>query len=168
LALVLAFDPDADAAALAQGLAHFAGLPHRCEVVGHIAGVRYINDSKATNVSATAAAIAGLRDPQGALLVLLGGDGKGADFSVLGPVLADGVRAALLYGAAASELAAALAGQVPVYRCETLRAALAQARALARTGDTVLLSPACASFDQFANFEARGDAFRTAVAELAA
>jgi UDP-N-acetylmuramoylalanine--D-glutamate ligase len=173
LALVLAVVPDAAPAALAAGLSAYRGLPHRCEIVRELGGVRYINDSKATNVGATVAAVHGLAaDPRdggdASLVVLLGGDGKGADFTPLAQALAVGVRAAVVFGAAAAELQQALRDALTVFRCDTLDAALTQARSQARPGDTVLLSPACASFDQFRNFEDRGDAFRHQVEALAA
>ncbi|MFK7912916.1 MAG: UDP-N-acetylmuramoyl-L-alanine--D-glutamate ligase [Pseudomonadales bacterium] len=172
LALVMAVVPDIDArqaTQLARVLRDYRGLPHRCEPVAELDGVRYINDSKATNVGATVAAVEGLRaETRGQLLLLLGGDSKGADFAALADVVVTGVRAAFVYGSAASELAKVLHSAVATRRHETLMEALDAARELAHPGDCVLLSPACASFDQFANFAARGDAFRDYVQELAA
>ncbi|MGI9324960.1 MAG: UDP-N-acetylmuramoyl-L-alanine--D-glutamate ligase [Pseudomonadales bacterium] len=170
LAMVLALLPEPpDSEALAEALRGFSGLPHRCERVAVVNDVTFINDSKATNVGATVAAVEGLRSDAGArLLVLLGGDGKGADFSALAPVLATGVRAAFVYGADAQRIYDVLADVLPTQHCPTLIDAVDAALVQAQPGDSVVLSPACASFDQFANFEARGDAFRQYVQELAA
>lgn len=170
LALAFAVAPEnctSEVAQIASMLRDYRGLAHRCERLGAIEGVQYINDSKATNVGATVAAIAGLRG-LGPLLLLLGGDGKGADFSALADAVTTGVRGAFVYGAAAGQLEDVLGTKVATVRVETLFGALSAAREQAQPGDCVLLSPACASFDQFANFEARGDAFRSYVQELAA
>jgi len=131
-------------APLLAELREFAGLAHRTAWVGEHAGVRYIDDSKGTNVGATLAAVAGLPGP---LLLIAGGDGKGQDFAPLAP---------------------ALAGACPVEYCQTLEAAVQRAAQLARAGDTVLLSPACASLDMFRDYAHRGDVFAAAVRELAA
>ncbi len=170
VAMVLALLPELpDSEALAEALRNFSGLPHRCERVAVVNAVTFINDSKATNVGATVAAVEGLRSDAGPqLLLLLGGDGKGADFSALGAVLATGVRAAFVYGADAQRIYEVLADVVPTQHCPTLTAAVDAARLVAQPGDSIVLSPACASFDQFANFQARGDAFRQYVLELAA
>jgi UDP-N-acetylmuramoylalanine--D-glutamate ligase len=152
-------------AALLAELQEFAGLPHRTAWVGEHAGVRYIDDSKGTNVGATLAAVAGLPGP---LLLVAGGEGKGQDFSPLAPAFAGKVRHALLIGRDARQLGAALAGVCGIEYCDTLEAAVRAAARLARPGDTVLLSPACASLDMFRDYAHRGDAFATAVRELAA
>jgi UDP-N-acetylmuramoylalanine--D-glutamate ligase len=138
-------------------LARFRGLPHRMQRVGEIGGVLYVNDSKGTTVTATEAALAGL----GRRVVLIaGGDGKGQDFRALRPAVDAHCRAVLLIGRDAPLIERALSGSaVRVETTETLERAVARAAALARTGDAVLLSPACASFDQFDNYIARGDAF---------
>jgi len=152
-------------APLLDELREFAGLAHRTACVGEHAGVRYIDDSKGTNVGATLAAVAGLPGP---LLLIAGGDGKGQDFAPLAPALAGKVRGALLIGRDARLLGAALAGACPVEYCQTLEAAVHRAAQLARAGDTVLLSPACASLDMFRDYAHRGDVFAAAVRELAA
>jgi UDP-N-acetylmuramoylalanine--D-glutamate ligase len=138
-------------------LARFRGLPHRMQRVGEIGGVLYVNDSKGTTVTATEAALAGL----GRRVVLIaGGDGKGQEFRALRPAVDAHCRAVLLIGRDAPLIERALSGSaVRVETTETLERAVARAAALARTGDAVLLSPACASFDQFDNYIARGDAF---------
>jgi UDP-N-acetylmuramoylalanine--D-glutamate ligase len=141
----------------------FTGLAHRCEALGSIDGVAFINDSKATNVGATAAALAGLPGP---LVLLAGGLGKDADFSALREIARGKVRAAVLIGRSADEIAAALEDVCAVYRAASMDEAVAIAYAQARPGDTVILSPACASQDMFENYEARGRAFRDAVEGL--
>ena len=146
-------------------LTEFKGLRHRCEWVAEIGGVAYFNDSKGTNVGATLAALAGLPEP---IVWLGGGQGKGQDFAPLKPVLEQKGRAAIVYGADASALEAALKGALPVHREATLAASVKRAHALARPGDRVLLSPACASLDQFKNYEERGEQFCAAVRGLAA
>jgi UDP-N-acetylmuramoylalanine--D-glutamate ligase len=127
--------------------------------------VNYINDSKGTNVGATLAAVAGLPGP---LLLVAGGDGKGQDFAPLAPAFAGKVRHVLLIGRDARRLGAALAGVCGIDYCDTLEAAVQAAARLARPGDTVLLSPACASLDMFRDYAHRGEAFAAAVRELAA
>ncbi|EAR21838.1 UDP-N-acetylmuramoyl-L-alanine--D-glutamate ligase [Nitrococcus mobilis] len=146
--------------ALLQGLQTFRGLPHRMEPVIEHDGVLWINDSKGTNVGATLAAVAGLERP---LILILGGQGKGQDFTALGPALRARARAAVVLGEDAQRLASALGGVCPVERAVDLSAAVAGAARLARAGDIVLLSPACASFDMFSSYAERGEVFRTAV-----
>lgn len=144
-----------------ETLKHFPGLPHRGEWVADLDGVAWINDSKGTNVGATLAAIEGLGPTlSGCLILLAGGVGKGADFTPLAEPLARYAREAVLFGRDASLIQAALGTQVPVMRCDDLDAAMQRAQAIAQPGDVVLLSPACASLDQFANYEARGELFR--------
>ena len=156
------------AAATHRALAEFKGLAHRSEFVATHAGVRYVNDSKATNVGATVAALQGLFDPAGArLIVLLGGQSKGADLAVLAPAVTQACSHAIVFGEARDELSAVLTGKVAVCPVADLAEAVAQAQALAQPGQTVLLSPACASFDQFRGFAARGDRFKELVAEFA-
>jgi UDP-N-acetylmuramoylalanine--D-glutamate ligase len=155
--------------AMVEALRRFRGLPHRCEVVAEAGGVRWINDSKATNVSATFAALEGLGgecDGGGRLLLIAGGRGKGDDYRALRAAVAAHCGAVFTIGEMAPALAEALAGAAPVTACGTLAEAVAAAAAAARTADTVLLSPACASFDQFADYQARGDAFAAAVRDL--
>lgn len=155
MADALGFDADAILASLQQ----FKGLPHRCELVAEKAGIRFINDSKGTNVGATLAAVEGLgREPAGRLLLLLGGQAKGGDFDPLKPAITDCCKATFVFGEDAEQIQNALGDLVT--RVDTLEEALSAAVAVAEAGDTVLLSPACASFDQFRNFEHRGDVFR--------
>jgi UDP-N-acetylmuramoylalanine--D-glutamate ligase len=150
--------------AIAEALRSFPGVPHRIERIREYDGVQYVNDSKATNVAAALRALAALRPAR--LHVVLGGLGKNESYAPLAEAFEPGDRAYLI-GAAAPEIAAALddAG-VPYVQSGDLAIALTDAAAAASTGDVVLLSPACASFDQFRDFEARGDEFRRLVREL--
>ncbi len=141
----------------------FAGLPHRSQWVAQIKGVNWYNDSKATNVGAAAAAIRGL---PGKHVLIAGGEGKGADFTELAEPVRQRARAVVLVGRDAKLIADALAGAAPVAFASDMRDAVQQAQQLAQAGDNVLLSPACASFDMFDNFEHRGDVFMQAVKEL--
>jgi UDP-N-acetylmuramoylalanine--D-glutamate ligase len=167
-AFALVWGDGVDAAALADAVRSFSGLPHRCERVAEIAGVSYINDSKATNVGATIAALHGLGDSSRPGLVLIaGGEGKGADFAPLREVVGRFVKHVILLGADASAIERALASVVGVSHANSMADAVAGASRLAERGDLVLLSPACASFDMFENFSDRGDRFATAVRELA-
>ncbi|MGB8692068.1 MAG: cyanophycin synthetase [Steroidobacteraceae bacterium] len=144
-------------------LREFTGLAHRMALVAKIGGVRYIDDSKGTNLGATAAALDGLDGP---LLLIAGGEGKGQDFRSLAGSVRGKVRHALLIGRDARQLGAALAGVCPIDYCDTLEAAVSAAAALARAGDTVLLSPACASLDMFRDYAHRGESFAAAVQAL--
>lgn len=146
--------------AMLRTLGHFPGLPHRTEWVARLGGVDYINDSKGTNVGATLAAVEGLPGP---LVLIAGGQGKGADFAPLGPALARKARAVVVFGEDAERLAQALEGHAAVSLAADLDEAVALAAEAARPGDQVLMSPACASFDMFPGFEARGEAFRALV-----
>jgi UDP-N-acetylmuramoylalanine--D-glutamate ligase len=127
---------------IARGLTSFHGLPHRHQVVAVANGIRWVDDSKGTNIGATAAGLAGY--PPGTVHLILGGLGKGQDFRELRPAVAGAVACAYLIGAAAGEIAAALDGAVPLEACGTLDEAVRRALARARSGDVVLLSPACA------------------------
>jgi UDP-N-acetylmuramoylalanine--D-glutamate ligase len=145
-----------------EALASFAGVPHRLEEVAEVEGVLYVNDSKATNV---ASAVVGIESFPGGVHAILGGRGKRADYAPLIAPLAERARAVYLIGEAAAEIGTALAGTaVPLHDCGDLEAAVTAARAAAHPGDVVLLSPACASYDQYRSFEERGDHFRTLVA----
>ncbi len=150
--------------ASAQALRAFKGLPHRCAFVTERRGVVYLDDSKATNVGAALAALHGLPPP---LVWLGGGQGKNQDFAPLIRPLADKGRAAVLFGADARAIEDAIFGALPVYRETDLEAAVRRAATLARAGDRVLLSPACASLDQFKNYIERGQHFAAAVSALA-
>jgi UDP-N-acetylmuramoylalanine--D-glutamate ligase len=148
-------------------LRQFTGLPHRCQWVGERAGVNYYDDSKATNVGAALAAIEGLgADIAGKLVLIAGGDGKGADFSALKTPVARFCRAVVLLGRDAELLAEALGDAAPLVRVKTLEEAVQRCSELAEAGDAVLLSPACASLDMFKNFEERGRLFAQAVGGL--
>lgn len=154
-----------DEAAIRDGLCSFAGLPHRCQTVAEIHGVRWINDSKGTNLGALMASLAGMTTP---VVLLAGGQAKGADFTPLGPLAADKTRAVIVFGQDREKIAVAVTNHAPVHRVETLREAVAEAANIAERGDTVLFSPGCASFDQFDNYIHRGESFVAAVQELAA
>ncbi|HEX8104196.1 MAG TPA: UDP-N-acetylmuramoyl-L-alanine--D-glutamate ligase [Solirubrobacteraceae bacterium] len=147
--------------AVRAGLATFGGVVHRLEEVATLDGVVYVNDSKATNV---ASAVVGIGSFAGGVHAILGGRGKGADYAPLAGPVAERCRAIYLIGEAAAEIGAALEPTgVRAQDCGDLERAVAAARAAARPGDVVLLSPACASFDQYASFEARGAHFRELV-----
>lgn len=153
--------------AMLATLRQFAGLAHRCQWVGERQAVSYYDDSKATNVGAALAAIEGLgADIAGKLVLIAGGDGKGADFSALKAPVGRFCRAVVLLGRDAELLADALGDAAPLIRVKTLEEAVAQAAELAEAGDAVLLSPACASLDMFKNFEERGRLFAQAVEGL--
>jgi len=161
-AVCLARDMPRDA--VRAGLATFAGVPHRLEEVATVDGVLYVNDSKATNV---ASALVGLSSFRGGVRVILGGRGKGADLAPLAAAVREGALAAYLIGEAAPALRAALEPTgVPLHDSGDLERAIRAGRADARPGDVVLLSPAMASFDQYENFEARGEHFRALVRAL--
>lgn len=154
-----------DEAAIGHGLRAFGGLPHRCQTVAQVRGVTWINDSKGTNLGALLASLAGMSAP---VVLLAGGQAKGADFAPLGPIAADKTRAVIVFGEDAERIAGAVEGHSTIHRVATLAEAVRCASDVAQSGDTVLLSPGCASLDQFENYAARGDAFVAAVRELAA
>jgi len=159
-ALALVSTLGVDAADVAPALGAFPGLAHRTRLVTEADGVRWFDDSKATNGGATAAAIEGLERP---VVLIAGGDSKGADFTVLRGPVAGHARAVVLIGQDAPRLEAALAGVAPCERASDLDDAVARAAARAQAGDAVLLSPACASFDMFRDYHERGEAFVAAV-----
>jgi UDP-N-acetylmuramoylalanine--D-glutamate ligase len=148
-------------AALAAGLAGFHGLPHRLERVGERGGVAWFDDSKGTNPAATAKSLEGFGD--GTVHLILGGRNKGADFAVLAPIVRAKARRVYLIGEAAAELEQALGGGVAYEVSGTLDHAVRTAAARASAGEVVVLSPACASFDQFRNFAHRGERFQSLV-----
>jgi UDP-N-acetylmuramoylalanine--D-glutamate ligase len=153
--------------ALLRGLVHFKGLPHRVEKVAEIEGVTYYDDSKGTNVGATEAALYGMGSRKA--VVILGGDGKGQDFSPLKAAVAANARAVLLIGRDAPLIGATLEGcGVETAAVSSMREAVELAQRFAHPGDAVLLSPACASFDMFRNYIHRAEAFTEAVQKLAA
>jgi len=147
-----------------QGVREFRAVEHRLELAGSINGVTFYNDSKATNVDATQKA---LESFPGNIHVILGGKDKGSDYSVLNPLLRERVKRAYLIGAAADKIAAQVQGAVELARSGTLERAVRQAFDAALPGDVVLLAPACASFDQFENYEHRGRVFKALVQSLA-
>lgn len=150
--------------AMLEALRDFAGLAHRCQWIREKAGVTWINDSKATNVGAAIAAIQGV--PGEKLVVILGGQGKGQDFTALREVLARRARAVVLMGEDAPVLQEELADIVKIANADSMQEAVNKSAQLAQTGDTVLLSPACASFDMFNGFEQRGEVFAESVRSL--
>jgi UDP-N-acetylmuramoylalanine--D-glutamate ligase len=150
---------------LLHALAAFPGLEHRAEWVTERRGVTFINDSKGTNVGAAAASIAGMATP---VVLIAGGDGKGADFAPLAAAARGRVRAAVLLGRDAPLLARALAGVCPVVQVGGIEDAVLEAARLAAAGDTVLLSPACASLDMFSDYTERGRRFAAAARGLPA
>ena len=154
------------AAPLAQALRRFKGLPHRVEKVAEIDGVTFYDDSKGTNVGSTVAALDGFTQP---VVLIAGGDGKGQDFSPLRAPVKRRARAVVLIGRDREQIAAALAGcGVTVERAADMQQAVVYARAASRSGDVVLLSPACASYDMFRNYGHRGEVFAAAVRKEAA
>jgi len=162
-ALSMGIDPDA----VREGLRSFAGVPHRLEQVAEIDGVRFVNDSKATNVASAVVGIGAFAD---GVHAILGGSEKEEPFAPLVEPLGERCVAAYLVGATAdrlaTELSSVVAGGVPLHRCADLEDAVRRAAAAARPGEVVLLSPACASFDAFQSFERRGDRFREIVEAL--
>ena len=153
--------------AMLSSLRSFGGLEHRCQWVREREGVNYYDDSKATNVGAALAAIEGLgADISGKLVLIAGGDGKGADFSGLAGPIAAHCRAVVLLGRDAELIAQVLSDSVPLIRAQSLDEAVQRCAETAQAGDAVLLSPACASFDMFKNYEERGQLFAQAVRNL--
>jgi UDP-N-acetylmuramoylalanine--D-glutamate ligase len=148
---------------IASGVRSFAGVEHRLEFVAEISGVRYYNDSKATNVDATLKALDAF---PGRILIVLGGKDKGSDYTVLQKPLREKAILALLIGAASEKIEKQIAGSVAIERVGTIQRAVEIASHAARPGDVVLLAPACASFDQFDNYEHRGRVFKDLVHQL--
>jgi len=159
-----AFLAGAAPAEIAAGVRSFPGIEHRLEFVAEISGVSFFNDSKATNVDAT---IKALRAFSSGLFVILGGKDKGSDYAPLIPLLRERAKLVLLIGTASEKIATQLGEALPFERAGTLKRAVALAYERAREGDTVLLAPACASFDQFENYEHRGRIFKELVRALA-
>jgi UDP-N-acetylmuramoylalanine--D-glutamate ligase len=153
----------ASSKAVREGVLSFAGVEHRLEFVAEVNGVRYYNDSKATNVDATLKALDAF---PGRILVILGGKDKGSDYTILQTPLRERAVLALLIGAAADKIESQISGSVAIERAGTLDRAVETASQAARAGDVVLLAPACASFDQFENYEHRGRVFKALVHEL--
>jgi len=167
LANVLAAMALAEAVGVASDVAcaavrTFKGLKHRTELVAEQQGVRWYDDSKGTNVGATVAALNGMTAP---VILIAGGDGKGQDFSDLKPACVQHARAVVLIGRDAPQIEAALGQAVPLHHAKDMHDAVRIAKGLAQAGDMVLLSPACASFDMFRNYEHRAEVFRAAIKE---
>ncbi|MFZ0522684.1 MAG: UDP-N-acetylmuramoyl-L-alanine--D-glutamate ligase [Candidatus Acidiferrales bacterium] len=163
-ACAAAYLAGATPAAIANGVKSFRGVEHRLEFVAEIAGVQFYNDSKATNVDAAVKAVQAFPGP---LLVILGGKDKGSPYTPLRDLLQARARVALVIGEAAEKIAADLQGAVEIERAGTLERAVEMAMGRAQPGDTVLLAPACSSFDQFENYEQRGRVFKELVARRA-
>ncbi|MBI5166229.1 MAG: UDP-N-acetylmuramoyl-L-alanine--D-glutamate ligase [candidate division NC10 bacterium] len=153
----------AEAASIRKALGQFPGLEHRLEPVAEINGVSYINDSKGTNVGAVIKSLESFSSP---IVLIAGGRDKGEDFTPLAPLVKERVKAAVLIGEAKEKLRRALDGTCPLFEAGSMAEAVALSSKLAQKGEIVLLSPACASFDMFADFEERGRAFKKAVLEL--
>lgn len=155
-------------AAMLEALRTFKGLPHRCQFVKEFNGVRWINDSKGTNEGASKAAIESVgRTIAGKIILIAGGVGKGADFEMLKSPVKNYVSHCILLGEARKQLAKVFDGLTEVHEVSSLQDAVLLAKQLSQVGDTVLLSPACASFDMFQNYEKRGEAFMQYVQEIA-
>ncbi|MGK7345069.1 MAG: UDP-N-acetylmuramoyl-L-alanine--D-glutamate ligase [Candidatus Nitrospinota bacterium M3_3B_026] len=149
--------------AIREAVAGFEGLPHRMERVAEVDGVVFINDSKGTNVDATVKSLSGFDND---VVLIAGGSSKGADFGPLASAMRKHAKGVVLIGATAQGIEKALGGFEPVRRAKDMEVAVAMARQMAAPGDTILLSPACASFDMFKNYEQRGEAFGAAVRSL--
>ena len=152
---------------MTEVLSEFSGLDHRCQLVGEYQQIKYYNDSKGTNVGAAIAAIEGFAAVAKKVILIAGGDAKGADFSPLLPVLKQFARAIVVIGEASEQLLKLCGDEIIALRASSMQQAVEKAAILAESGDAVLLSPACASFDMFSGFEQRGNTFKAAVAALA-
>jgi len=167
-ALALGYAAGLPMTSMVKTLASFEGLPHRCQWVAEVDGVEWINDSKGTNVGATLAAIEGIGPvAKGGLILIAGGEGKGADFSALSQSVGLYVKAAVLIGRDRDEIRAAISGDCETHQADGLSEAVTICHGIAKPGDVVLLSPACASFDMFRSFEDRGEEFVRQVGKLA-
>jgi UDP-N-acetylmuramoylalanine--D-glutamate ligase len=164
-ALALGYAAGLPLVSMCDTLRRFTGLPHRCERVATVDGVHFVDDSKGTNVGASEAALRGLGLDRNIILIA-GGQGKGADFSQLRPAVEKHCKHLILIGEDAPLIKQALSDAAPVTLCDTLEEAVEVAAGKAEQGDTVLLSPACASFDMFTGYVARGQAFTAAVKSL--
>jgi UDP-N-acetylmuramoylalanine--D-glutamate ligase len=155
-----------DGARVQAALDGFKGLPHRLELVREQGGVEWVNDSKATNVDSTQVGLAAFPAGRPRVVLILGGRGKRAPYAPLKPLFAGRVKALLTIGEDAPSIERELGGLAETLPCGDLAQAVQRACTIARPGDVVLLSPACASYDQFRNYEERGDTFRRLVKEL--
>jgi UDP-N-acetylmuramoylalanine--D-glutamate ligase len=149
---------------LREAIKRFKGVEHRIEFVAEIEGVKFYNDSKATNVDSTVKALEAFERN---IIVILGGKDKGSDYTVLAPLVRDRVKQIILIGAAGDKIAEQLEGTSPIIRARSMDDAVMSAMEVATAGDVVLLAPACASFDMFDNYEHRGRVFKEMVYELA-
>lgn len=166
-AMGLAHAIQCDVFAICEAVKAFQGLEHRCQTVRRLQDVTWINDSKGTNVGASIAALTGIGgDMLGKIVLIAGGQGKDADFTDLYEPVKEYVRCLVLFGEDAHKIEAALTGAVPITRTTNMQQAVACANECAKPGDVVLLSPACASFDQYKNFMERGDDFKRWVEAL--
>ena len=148
-------------------LTQFSGLPHRTQWVRTLNGIDWINDSKGTNIGATSSAISGIGEAmQGKIVLIAGGQGKGADFADLRTPVVSHVRALVLLGEDADKIERALTSVVDVHRASSLEHAVRIAYQHAKSGDVVMLSPACASLDMFRDYNHRGEVFTSAVIAL--
>jgi UDP-N-acetylmuramoylalanine--D-glutamate ligase len=150
--------------ALVSAIQQFQAPPHRCEKVARLDGALYLNDSKSTNLHSLESALAGQDEP---VILIAGGKNKGLDFAELRDLAGRMVRECICIGEIAGQIADAWAGVVPCHRAADVDDAVATARRLARPGDIVLFSPGTSSFDMFSGYEARGEAFRSAVRDRA-
>lgn len=164
-ALALGFSIGFDEQAMCNALKTFKGLDHRMQRVAEIRGVTWVNDSKATNIGACVAALQGYKNK---VILIAGGDAKGADMNELTPVIKAKAKSVILMGKDAGLIRQALNNCVPVYSAENMTQAVQISAGLAKAGDNVLLSPACASLDQYKNYQDRGDQFSKAVLGLLA
>ena len=164
-ALALGVAAGLDLRQMCRALKKFKGLPHRMQKVAEIEGVTWVNDSKATNVGACVAALDGYEDK---IILIAGGDAKGANMRELAPFVKAKAKSVVLMGKDADLIETALNGCVPVYKANNMQEAVTIASQLAGAGDSVLLSPACASLDQYKNYQERGDMFTKAVLEISA
>lgn len=162
-AAIAAIAAGADSGAVSRGLESFRSLRHRLEPIREVAHVLWINDSKATNISSTMVAVQAMTRP---FVLIMGGRGKGEGYSKIAQLLKPRCHNIVAYGEESDKIAAELGVAVPAHKEASFEAAVDRARSLAVEGDVVLLSPACASFDQFSNFEERGDVFREMVEAL--
>jgi UDP-N-acetylmuramoylalanine--D-glutamate ligase len=153
-----------DLPALIDAMKRFKGVEHRIEFVAEIDGIRFYNDSKATNVDSTVKALEAFERN---IIVILGGKDKGSDYSVLSPLIRSRVKLVVLIGAASDKIAEQLQGAGPMTRAQSMHDAVLRAMEIATAGDVVLLAPACASFDMFENYEHRGRVFKEVVRDLA-
>jgi UDP-N-acetylmuramoylalanine--D-glutamate ligase len=164
-AMALAESLDCSLEVILDVLRSFTGLDHRCQWITEHANVQWINDSKGTNVGATCAAIKGLSGDEN-LVLIAGGDGKGADFSELEDIAEGRLKAAIVLGKDGPRIGEVLLKVVPVHSVDTIELAVETAARIAKAGDIVLFSPACASLDMFKNYQERGEAFVIAVKKV--